>query len=95
LVKIAWNDILYIEGLKDYVKIHLGSSSKAILTLTTLKSLEEKLPGHRFIRVQRSFIVALDKISAIAKNSIRIGGIDISIGEQYKGAVREFLSKWL
>ena len=94
-VKIAWDDILYIEGLKDYVKIHLASSTRAVLTLMTLKSLEEKLPANRFMRVQRSFIIALDKISSIAKSSVRIASIDINIGEQYKGAVQEFLSKWL
>ena len=94
-IKIAWDDILYIEGLKDYVKIHLASSPKAVLTLMTLKSLEEKLPPSKFMRVQRSFIIGLDKISAITKSSIRIGAVDISIGEQYKGAVQEFLSKWL
>ena len=94
-VKIAWDDIVYIEGLKDYAKIHLSGSPKAILTLMTLKSLEEKLPAHRFMRVQRSFIIGLDRISAISKSSIRIGNVDISIGEQYKEAVQSFLSKWL
>ena len=94
-VKIAWDDILYIEGLKDYVKIHLASSTRAVLTLMTLKSLEEKLPTQRFMRVQRSFIIALDKISAITKSSIRLGTVEINVGEQYKGAVQDFLSKRL
>lgn len=93
-VKIAWDDIIYIEGLKDYVKIHLASSTKAVLTLMTLKSLEEKLPPHKFMRVQRSFIIGLDKIIAITKSSIRVGDVDISIGENYKVAVQDFLSKW-
>lgn len=95
LIRIAWDDILYIEGLKDYVKIHLISSPKAILTLMTMKSLEEKLPANRFMRIQRSFIIALDKISAITKSSVKIGPADITIGEQYKDKLQEFLSKWL
>jgi two-component system, LytTR family, response regulator LytT len=94
-IKIAWDDILYIEGLKDYVKIHLASSPKAVLTLMTLKSLEEKLPAQRFMRVQRSFIVALDKITAIAKGRIQLGTVYISVGEQYKEVFQEFLNKWL
>src|SRR5581483_7032631 len=56
LVRIALDDILYIEGLKDYVKVHLKSSEKALLSLTSLKVLEEKLPPKRFLRVHRSFI---------------------------------------
>ncbi|PTQ98194.1 LytTR family two component transcriptional regulator [Mucilaginibacter yixingensis] len=95
LVRIALDDILYVEGLKDYLKIHLASTGKAILTLMTMKSLEEKLPSQRFMRVQRSFIVALDKISAITKHTIRVGETEITIGEQYKPALQEFLSKWL
>lgn len=95
LVRIALDDILYVEGLKDYLKIHLASSTKAVLTLMTMKLLEEKLPSQRFMRVQRSFIVALDKISAITKHAIRVGETEITIGEQYKPALQEFLSKWL
>lgn len=95
LVKVALDDILYVEGLGDYIKIHLASSSKPILTLMTMKLLEEKLPSQRFMRVQRSFIISLDKISAITKHSIRIGESEITIGEQYKPAVQEFLSKWM
>ena len=94
-VKIAWNDILYIEGLKDYVKIHLASAAKPVLTLMTLKSLEEKLPAEKFMRIQRSFIISLDKISAITKSSVRIGTADITIGDQYKSILQEYLSKWL
>ena len=56
LVRIALDDILYIEGLKDYVKVHLKGLEKATLSLTSLKALEEKLPSKRFMRVHRSFI---------------------------------------
>ena len=95
LIKIAFKDILYIEGLKDYAKIHLISDPKPILSLITLKALEEKLPSKQFIRIHRSFIVCLDKIEAITKSSVQIGGVSITVGDQYKEQFNVHLSKWL
>ena len=95
LVRIALNDILYIEGLKDYVKVWLKSAEKPVLSLTSLKSLEEKLPGKRFMRVHRSFIVSLDKINSITRNALQIGKVNITVGDQYKDAFGVFLSKWV
>ena len=95
LVRVAIKDIVYIEGLKDYAKIHLANETKPLLSLITLKSLEEKLPIRLFMRVHRSFIIALDKIDAVTKNTVQIGGINITIGEQYKDAMKQFLSNWL
>jgi len=95
LVRIALDDILYIEGLKDYVKVHLRNSEKAVLSLTSLKALEEKLPSKRFMRVHRSFIVALDKIAAMTKNTIQINKMHIAVGDQYKEAFSQFVGKWI
>ena len=95
LVRIALDDILYIEGLKDYVKVHLKSTEKAVLSLTSLKALEEKLPSKRFMRVHRSFIVSLDKVTSMTKNSLQIGKMMITVGDQYKEAFGHFLSKWV
>lgn len=95
LVRIAYDDILYTEGLKDYVKVHLKSDPKPILSLTSLKALEEKLPASKFMRVHRSFIVNLDKISAITRNTIQIGSITIPVSDQYKDSFNQFLSKWM
>ncbi|MDB5007994.1 MAG: ypdB 2 [Mucilaginibacter sp.] len=95
LVRIALSDILYIEGLKDYVKVWLKSAEKPVLSLTSLKSLEEKLPSRRFMRVHRSFIVSLDKINSITRNALQIGKINISVGDQYKENFSHFLSKWV
>jgi two-component system response regulator LytT len=95
LVRLALNDILYIEGLKDYVKVWLQSAEKPILSLTSLKSLEEKLPSKKFMRVHRSFIVSLDKINSITRNALQIGKINITVGDQYKEAFSAFLSKWV
>ncbi|UPZ14957.1 LytR/AlgR family response regulator transcription factor [Flavobacterium humidisoli] len=94
-VRISLKDITYIESLKDYVKVHLEDSQKALMSLISLKALEEKLPSSKFMRVHRSFIVSLDKISAISKNSIFIDKIEITVGEQYKEAFKTLVEKWL
>jgi len=81
-VKILLNDIFYIEGLKDYVKIHLPE--KNILSLITMKKMEETLPQDKFIRVHRSYIIALDKIESIQRNRIIIQKKWIPVGDSYK-----------
>ena len=94
LIRVAYADILYIEGLKDYVKVHLQNESKPLLSLTSLKSLEEKLPAHRFMRVHRSYIVGLEKIGAISKTSIQIGDAVVPVSDQFKDAFAEYVSRW-
>jgi two-component system response regulator LytT len=95
LVRIAYDDILYVEGLKDYVKVILKSDTKPTLSLTSLKALEEKLPATRFMRVHRSFIVNLDKIGAVTRNTIQIGSITIPVSDQYKEGFNQYLSRWM
>jgi DNA-binding LytR/AlgR family response regulator len=98
LMRIAFDDILYIEGLKDYVKVHLkneGKEIKPLMSLTSLKNLEDKLPPKRFMRIHRSFIIALDKIDSVTKTSVHIGPAVITIGDQYKDSFREFVNKWI
>lgn len=87
-VRVLLSNIKYIQGLRDYAAIHLKDGSKPVMTLSTLKVLQAKLPGDRFIRVQRSFIVSLDSVTALATNHLWIDQQEISIGEQYKTAVR-------
>ena len=94
-VRIALKDILYIESLKDYVKVHLENLEKALMSLISLKALEEKLPSSKFMRMNRSFIVSLDKISAISKNSIFINKTEITVGEQYKETFKIIVDKWI
>lgn len=94
-VRINYKDILYIEGLKDYVRIHLNTPEKATLSLTSLKQLEERLPTSKFLRVHRSFIVSLDSITAISKNSLFVGKEEIAVGEQYREAFKAIMQKWL
>ena len=82
LIKINTCDILYIEGLKDYVKIFAGG--KAIFTLLSLKYLEETLSPKTFIRVHRSFIISIPKIEFIGKSKINIAGVGIPISNHYR-----------
>ena len=82
LYKINLKDILYVEGLKDYVKIYI--SEKPIITQMSMKTLEEKLPSRDFIRVHRSFIVAFNKIDFIQKQMLTIGNKEIPISEHYR-----------
>ncbi len=96
LVRIAYRDILYIEGLKDYVKVYRQSDpDKPLLSLTSLKALEEKLPASHFMRVHRSFIVALGQIKAVTRHSVEIGSATIPVSDQYKEAFGQFISRWL
>lgn len=83
LVKIVFSEITHIEGLKDYIKIHLVNATRPILTKATLKSMEERLPSHQFKRVQKSFIINLDKIESIRNHRISIGKFDIPVSESY------------
>lgn len=95
LVKIDLRDILYIEGLKDYAKVYLQNEPKPILTLSSLKSLEEKLPSKRFLRLHRSYIVALDKIKAVTKTSVQVAGTTVMVSDQYREVFAEFLTNWV
>ena len=90
-IKINFSEILYIEGLKDYVKIYLKDNPKPILTLMSLKKLEEELPSENFMRIHRSFIIGLDKIEAIERNHIIIGKEQIAIAPNYKDSLMEYI----
>ena len=89
LVKVRWNDILYVEGLKDYVVIH--TRTQKIVTLQRLKSLETQLPADRFIRIHHSYIIALDAIDVVHKGEVQIGTALIPVSDSYRKSFREFI----
>ena len=91
LLQIPLKSILYIEGLKDYVKIHIEGESKSILSLISLKSLEEKLPTSHFIRIHRSYIVQKEKIKIIDRSRIVFGKEYIPISDTYKEELNQYL----
>ena len=93
LVQIELKNILYVEGLKDYIKIYEEGEAKPILSLMSMKAMEELLPPSRFIRVHRSYIVQKDKIRIIDRGRIVFGKNYIPISDSYKQTFQEFLDK--
>jgi DNA-binding LytR/AlgR family response regulator len=93
IIQVNLAEIMYIEGLKDYVKIYLAGHTKPILSLMSMKSLEEQLPASNFMRVHRSFIVNLTKIRTIERDRIIFGDVYIPISDKYKDDFREYLAK--
>jgi DNA-binding LytR/AlgR family response regulator len=91
--RINFDDILYVEGLKDYIKVFTAGDDKPVLSLNSMKSLEEKLPEDQFMRVHRSFIVNLNKISIIERSRIIFGKTYIPVSDQYKDKFQEYLDK--
>jgi len=87
LVKVCTNEIKYIEGYKDYIKIYVND--KSLITKSTIKNMESKLPRELFVRVHRSYIISLDKIDKIENNQVFIGLKKIPIGMQYKDSFYE------
>jgi len=94
-VRVSVNDIIYIEGMREYVRIHL-ESSKPLMPLISLKLLEEQLPSDRFMRVHRSYIVNLQKIITIEHNRIVFDGkVYIPVSDQYKEKFNKHISAHL
>jgi len=93
LVKVVFADIMWIEGLKDYLKIHLKSTSKPLVARITMKSIEEQLPPAMFLRVQKSFIISKDYITSVRKNSVFINDVEIPVGDIYKDAIAALTGK--
>jgi len=93
LRKVAFSDIRYVEGMKDYVLLHLCSEKRPLVTHITMKAVEELLPDN-FMRVHRSYIVALDKIDSVSgTNDISIGDAFIHVSDAYRTAFEQYLSQ--
>ena len=88
-IKINFNEVLYIEGSEDYIKIH--TTTKKVMTLLSMKGVMEKLPENQFIRIHRSFIVAIDKIESKSNERITIGKQSLPIGASYLNEVSKRL----
>jgi two-component system LytT family response regulator len=93
ILRINFDDIKYIEGMSEYIKIHL-TDSRPVMTLLSMKGIEEQLPPDKFMRVHRSYIVNLTKISIIERGRIIFDGkVYIPVSEQYKNAFQEYIDK--
>ncbi|MGI4873920.1 MAG: LytR/AlgR family response regulator transcription factor [Janthinobacterium lividum] len=94
LVRVMLADILYVEGLKDYVKVHLTSQPRPLLSLTSLRSMEEKLPATRFMRIHRSYIVGLDHVAAVGRGTLQVNKETLPVSDGYREAVDAFFARW-
>ena len=95
MVRISIDDILYVESDKDYIKVFVRNEAKPFHSLTSMKAVEEKLPKNKFMRIHRSFIVALDKIKAATKGAVEVAGKSIPVTDQYRENYLPFFKKWL
>ena len=91
--RVNFDEILYIEGLKDYIKVFVAHEEKPILSLSSMKAVEMKLPADQFLRVHRSFIVNLNQVHTVERLRIVFGKTYIPVGDQYKDKFQEFLDK--
>ena len=91
LVQIELRNILYIEGLKDYIKIYEEGAAKPILSLMSMKTMEEQLPASRFMRVHRSYIVQKEKIRVIERGRIVFGKTYIPVSDSYKEVFQTYI----
>jgi DNA-binding LytR/AlgR family response regulator len=91
VIKVHLSEILYVEGLSEYVQIY--TDKKKIITKTTMTSLEEKLPGESFLRIHKSFIVSLSRIEAFTASTIEVPGKELPIGRSFKNSVFHVLQQ--
>ena len=90
LVKVEFSEIVFIEALKDYLKIHLKTAKNPLITRMSMKSIEEELPSSQFIRIHKSYIISKDAITAVKKTSVFMDSMELPVGDMYKEAVEEF-----
>lgn len=92
-LKITFNDIIWMKGYGDYIKFHLKNAEHPLVVRTSFKELERELPPNKFIRIHKSYSVAIDAITAIRKNSIFLGDRELSVGETYREDVEKLLRR--
>jgi two-component system LytT family response regulator len=94
LLKVMYNNIMWIEGLKDYIKIYLSENAKPIVARLSLKSLEDELPTTTFMRIHKSYIISKNFISSVKKSSVLLDNkTELPVGENYKDRIEELVSR--
>lgn len=93
--KIFYSDILYLEGLKDYTKIHLIDSKKPFITLQSLKYFESRLPQDDFIRIHRSYIISLRKVDTVSRKAVLLGETELPCSEHYRNLLFSIIGEKL
>ena len=92
IVRIAIGKILYIEGMREYIRFHL-ENAKPVMSLLSMKNIEQKLPSNKFMRVHRSYIVNLEKMTTIERNRIIFDKVFIPVSDQYKDAFQKYIDE--
>jgi len=87
LLKVVLSDIMWIEGLKDYIRIHLKSTSKPVITRIGMKAIEDELPPSQFIRIHKSYIISKQHITAVRKNSVFLDATELPVSDNYRDAI--------
>lgn len=93
LLKVLFADIIWIEGAGDYVKIHMHGGAKPLLVRMSAKAVEAELPSDQFVRIHKSYIVSVNAITAVRKNSVFIGTMELPVSESHKDALRQITRK--
>lgn len=93
LVKISFDDIEYIEGLKDYVKINLANKPKAVLSRTSIKAIELQLPSELFYRVHKSYIINVDYVTQIRRGKVKIVDTELPLSDNYRDIIHKMIGK--
>lgn len=94
IVKVPYRDIVTIEGLKDYAVFYLNNPQRKLMSLVALKTLEDKLPADRFMRIHRSVIIAVDKITSLSKAAVHIGEQTYHVTGQYRAGFNRLADSW-
>lgn len=92
-VKVRYDDISWIEGLRDYIRINLISSKRPLVVRSSLKAIEPELPPQHFLRIHKSFIVSVAAITSVRKNSVFIQAMELPVGETYRDQVEKLIRK--
>ena len=92
-IKVMFSDITWMEGLRDYVKIYLKNNNKPLVIRSSLKSIEEQLPSNKFIRIHKSYLISIESIIAIRKNSVFIKDKELPVGDTYRETVDKLITK--
>lgn len=93
MVKVMFADIMWVESLRDYLKIHLVPPAKPLLARMSMKAIENELTAEKFLRIHKSFIVSINHITAVKKGSVFVGDMELPVGETYKEVVETITGK--
>jgi len=93
LVKVMFEDIIWIEGLRDYIKVNLKSTKKPLIVRTSLKAIEPELSPNKSVRIHKSYLIAISEITAVRKNSIFIKEMELPVGETFRDSIEKLTRK--